>query len=864
MVKSGKSLIIVESPTKIKTLKKFLGAEYIFESSMGHIRDLPEREFGIDVENDFEPKYTVMEAKTDVINKLKKAAKSADTVYLSPDPDREGEAIAWHITQILPKETIFKRVTFNSFTKDAVLKALKNPREIDTALVNAQQARRLLDRIVGYKISPILNRRIQRGKEGFVSAGRVQSVALKLVVDREKEIAAFKPVEYWNLAAILNTNADPRNFRASLHSVDGLRVEKEEVEGKKLYIINSKETADVVLKQMKNQPFRVESLEKKEKKRNPVPPFITSSLQMEASRHFGFSAARTMNIAQSLYEGMDMGNEGAEGLITYMRTDSVRLAPEAIDDARKYILKTYGSDFLPEQPKVYSSKKSAQDAHEAIRPTNLTHPPEAVQPYLNKEQFMLYQLIWRRFLASQMNPAIFDTVSADISCGKDVLLRATGSVIKFQGFLIVYEEKIDEEDKDDESRMLPPLEEGQQLQLIELTSEQAFTRPPPRFTEATLVKELEKSGIGRPATYAAIMNKIQSRDYTVKESGRLKPTELGMVIAALLEANFTQIMNIGFTAEMEDNLELVAENQKDWKLLLRDFWKDFIPVLETAEKEAFVPRIMTDIDCPTCGAKLQKVWFKSKYFYGCSRYPECNYSAPAEEIAFNKEDYAADFNWEQKCPNCTSEMKVRHGRFGAFLGCTKYPECKGIINIPKKGEAVLSHEDMPECPALECPGRMVARKSRFGKTFYSCSTFPECDVIVNDLEDLTTKYPDHPRTAYVKKEKKGRGKTAAATKSKAKPTKKSKETDAKPKKTKIMPPVRVSKELSAIIGAQEMTRAEVLKKLWEYIKTHKLQDENNKRLIKPDSKLAQVFGSSETLDMFKMPAIINKHLEKIT
>lgn len=857
----GKSLIIVESPAKIKTLKKFLGSNYIFESSMGHIRDLPEREFGIDVDNDFEPKYTIMEDKNEVINKLKKAAKDADTVYLSPDPDREGEAIAWHITQILPKGTNYKRVSFNSITKDAVLKALQHPRQIDTALVNAQQARRLLDRIVGYKISPILNRRIQRGKEGFVSAGRVQSVALKLIVDREKEIAAFKPVEYWNLAAILNTNEDPRNFKASLHSVDGLRVEKEAVEGKKLYIINSKESADAVLLRMDKQPYKVESLEKKEKKRNPVPPFITSSLQMEASRHFGFSAARTMNIAQSLYEGVDLGNEGAEGLITYMRTDSVRLAPEALDEARKYILKTYGPEFLPDQPKVYTSKKSAQDAHEAIRPTNLAHPPETVQPYLSKEQFMLYQLIWRRFVASQMNPAIFDTVSADISCGKDIILRATGSVVKFQGFLAVYEEKIDEDDKDEDARMLPPLNEGQLLKLIELSSEQAFTRPPPRYTEATLVKELEKSGIGRPSTYAAIMNKIQSRDYTIKESGRLKPTELGTVIAALLEANFTKIMNIGFTAEMEDSLELVAENHKDWKSLLREFWQDFLPVLETAEKEAFVPRIMTDIDCPTCGAKLQKVWFKSKYFYGCSKYPECTYSAPAEEIAFNKEDYAADFNWEQPCPNCGSEMKVRHGRFGAFLGCTKYPDCKGIVNIPKKGETVIAQEDMPECPALECPGHMVARKSRFGKTFYSCSTFPECDVIVNDLDDLSTKYPDHPRTAYIKKEKKGRAKTSKSTKT-TKTTKAKKTKEAKPKKTKTMPSLHLSKELADIVGSSEMPRAEALKKLWEYIKTHKLQDENNKRLIKPDAKLSKVFGSHEPLDMFKMTAVVNKHFEK--
>ncbi len=457
-------------------------------------------------------------------------------------------------------------------------------------LVNAQQGRRILDRIVGYKISPLLNRRIQRGKERFVSAGRVQSVALKLVVDREKEIQAFKPTEYWNLGAILQTKEDPKHFRSILYSVDNLKVEKEPIEGKKIFLIGNKETADAVLDRMKNQKFRVENVEKKEKKRNPVPPFITSTLQMEASRHFGFSSARTMNIAQGLYEGIEMGNEGTEGLITYMRTDSVRLAPEAIQEARNYIVNQYGKEYLPDQPKTYSSKKTAQDAHEAIRPTNLNHPPEMIQSYLTKEQFLLYQLIWRRFLASQMNPAIYDTVSADISCGESILLRATGSVIKFQGFLIVYEEKVDEEEKSDENRMLPALESGQLLNLIELTSEQSFTRPPPRYSEASLVKELERLGIGRPSTYAAIMNKIQSRDYTIKESGRLKPTELGFVITALLETSFAQIMNIGFTAAMEDNLEEVGENRKDWKALIRDFWKEFSPCLEIAEKEAFVPK----------------------------------------------------------------------------------------------------------------------------------------------------------------------------------------------------------------------------------------------------------------------------------
>jgi DNA topoisomerase-1 len=378
------------------------------------------------------------------------------------------------------------------------------------------------------------------------------------------------------------------------------------------------------------------------------------------------------------------------------------------------------------------------------------------------------------------------------------------------------------------------------------------------------VKELEKSGIGRPSTYSAIMNKIQSRDYTIKESGRLKPTELGTVIAALLENNFQLIMNIGFTAAMEDDLEKVAENQKDWKVLIRDFWKEFSPTLETAEKEAFVPKLMTDVDCPKCGAKLQKIWFKNKYFYGCSRYPDCDFSAPAEEISFKREDYAADFDWDQKCPTCGSDMKVRHGRFGAFLGCTKYPDCKGIVNIPKKGETVVAQGDLPACPALECPGHMVARKSRFGKTFYSCSTFPECDVIVNNLDDLESKYPSHPRTAYVKKAKFGKGKKEA----KAAPAKKTKaaakEKAPKVKKARTMPPVKLSQALADLVGGTEMARTEVTKKVWEYIKTHNLQDAANKRLIRPDAALAKVFGSSEPLDMFKMTAVLTKHMEKIS
>jgi DNA topoisomerase-1 len=863
-----KSLIIVESPAKIKTLQKFLGDEFIFESSIGHIRDLPQKEFGIDLENNFDPTYVTMPGKEEVITKLKKAAKECDTIYLSPDPDREGEAIAWHISQILPANANIKRVSFNAITKEAVLTALKNPREIDYALVNAQQARRLLDRIVGYKISPILNRRIQRGKEGSVSAGRVQSVALKLVVDREKEILIFIPIEYWNLGALFKTSADPKTFKANLHSVDGRKVEKEDKEGKGYFLIGNKETADSVRKRLEEGPYVVQNVERKEKRRNPVPPFITSTLQQEASRHHGFSSARTMSVAQGLYEGIDLGNEGAEGLITYMRTDSVRIEPEALNEARAFILSNYGKEYLPESAKIYATNKAAQDAHEAIRPTSLKHTPESIQPYLTKEQFNLYQLIWRRYLASQMTPAVYDTVSADISAGKGIMLRATGSQIKFQGFLAVYEEKVDETAEDDDSRILPQLEEKQQLNLIELNSEQAFTRPPPRFTEASLVKELEKSGIGRPSTYASIMNKIQSRDYTTKESGRLKPTELGFVIAALLEANFPLIMNIGFTSEMEDSLEQVAENKEDWVQLLRKFWEDFAPVLETATKEAFVPKIATDKICPDCGAPLQKIWSKSKYFYGCTRYPDCSFSSPLEALEFNKAEYAADFDWDQKCPKCSLPMKLRHGRFGAFLGCTNYPECKGIVNIPKLGETILSQENMPPCPAKDCPGHMNIRKSRFGKTFFSCSTFPECDVIVNSLDDLESKYPNHERTAYIKKARPKKGKAAAAekaTKAKAKTTKTkaTKEKVAKekaPAKKRVMPTLKLSKELSGVLNAAEMTRGDVLKKIWDYIRAENLQDPKDKRKILPDAKLAKVFGSTEPTDMFKMPGLLSKHL----
>ena len=563
-----------------------------------------------------------------------------------------------------------------------------------------------------------------------------------------------------------------------------------------------------------------------------------------------------MSIAQGLYEGIDLGSDEREGLITYMRTDSVRVAPEAIQEARKYVKDTYGENYLPNEARKFSTKKTAQDAHEAIRPTNLTHTPESLKEHLTIDQHKLYILIWRRFIATQMMPAVYDTVSADVSTDNGLILRVTGSTLKFPGFLALYEEKEDEEETESETgeNKLPQLEKGQCVEKDSILSDQAFTKPPPRFSEASLVKELEKSGIGRPSTYATIMNKIQSREYTVKESGRLIPTELGKVIAQLLETSFKQIMNVSFTASMEDQLERIAANRKDWLSLIKEFWEEFIPTVEIAEKEAHVPKVLTDIDCPKCGKKVQKIWSRSKYFYGCSGYPDCDYTTSMDEYHFDKKEYAEDFDWEQKCPLCEDDTMLRHGRYGPFLGCKKYPECRGIINIPKKGEEYIPQEDMPNCPAIGCTGKLSAKKSRFGKTFYSCSTFPECNVIVNKLEDLETKYANHERTAYVKKTKAKKGAKKKATKTKS--------TKKKATKPRNMPALKLSPELAELLGQESLARTQVTKEIWAYIKSNNLQDPNNKRLIVPDKALAKVFGSSEPIDMFKMTSVLSKHIIK--
>lgn len=822
-----KFLLVVESPAKIKTLKKFLGKNFSLASSVGHIRDLPKKGFGVDIEHGFEPQYVNLPEKKEVIQKLKKAAKEVDVVYLCPDPDREGEAIAWHIASILPKSTKIKRVTFNSITKNVVLEALKHPRDVNLSLVDAQKARRILDRIVGYTISPILTRKIKRGRKG-TSAGRVQSVALKFVVDREKEIDDFKPVEYWTIKTKLNKK---RPFEATLYSVDGKRIEKEKKEKKDIFLIPNKKVADEITKKLEKSSFVVKKVDKKEKKRNPVPPFITSTLQQEASRHYRFAVSRTMGIAQTLYEGIDI--DGFEGLITYMRTDSVNVAKEAIEDARKFIEKNYGKENLPDKPLYYASKKSAQEAHEAIRPTNMENTPSKVKKYLTTDQYKLYLLIWNRFISSQMKPAIYDTVSLSIEAD-NMILRASGSLLKFKGFLMLYEEREDGEEKEIE-KLLPMLAIGDKLDLIEVIKNQSFTIPPPRFTEASLVKELERSGIGRPSTYAAIMKKIQSREYTIKEKNSLRPTELGKVIARMVEENFPPIMNVGFTAAMEDDLELVAENKRDWRALIKEFWEAFMPMVEKAEKEAQVPRIKTNLKCPKCKSPLLKIWSVDNYFYGCSRYPDCDYTATLESLEFKKEDYSKDFDWEQKCPKCGSDMILKHGRYGPFLGCSKYPDCQGIISIPKKGEEALQPKDRPDCPALGCDGKIVMRRSRYGKIFYSCTNFPECNVIVNDLKSLEPKYDaHHPKTAYEKK-KRGEG-------------------------GKLL--YKLSDELKAIVEQDEATRAEVLKGIWAYIKSHNLQNPENKREIVADDKLKKLFGGKDRIDMMKLAGIIKNHIKK--
>ncbi len=700
----AKKLVIVESPAKARTLEKFLGKEFEVAACGGHVRDLPKKSLGVKIEKDFEPNYQVIKGKEKIIKNLKTAAQKAELVLLAPDPDREGEAIAWHLKFLLEKDGRVKRIEFHEITQEAVTGAVKHPREIDMARVNAQQARRILDRLVGYKISPLLWKKVRKG----LSAGRVQSVAVRLICEREEQIKKFKPEEYWDITAKLSTS-EKVEFTSKLvakgeHPL-GVRPKEK---GK---VISSEAEAKKILKELEGVRYVVSKVAKKEQKRHASPPFITSTLQQEASRKLGFSAKRTMAVAQKLYEGVDIRGEGRIGLITYMRTDSVRIAEEAERSARKYIAELFGKEYLPVQPQRYKKKKQAQDAHEAIRPTAAFRHPEKVKESLKPDELKLYDLIWKRFIACQMKSAVFDQTSVDIAAN-DYLFRATGSVLKFDGFIKVYMESADDEEEGEMGGTIPSLKEGEKLDLLSLSPEQHFTQPPPRYNEASLVKELEQRGIGRPSTYAPILSTVQERGYVEKEGKALKPTEIGMVTNRLLVKHFPRIMDIKFTAHMEDDLDDIVAEKMEWVDALKEFYEPFSKALSEAEvkMEKVKKEVKTKEICPKCGKPL--VIRQGRYgdFLACSGYPKCKFTRnlPEEE--------AKALAGQEKCEKCGKPMTLKHSRYGDFLACSGYPKCKNIKPILKKIGA--------GCP--ECGGELVERRTRHRKVFYGCSNYPKC------------------------------------------------------------------------------------------------------------------------------------------
>lgn len=651
----AKSLIIVESPAKTRTLKAFLGDRFDVRASMGHVRDLPKSKLGVDVEHDFEPSYVTIRERKEVLKDLKSAAEKSDRVYLASDPDREGEAIAWHLAQELKLHAPL-RIEFNEITRQAVQSALETPRGLDENRFNAQQARRVLDRLIGYKLSPLLWKKV----ESRLSAGRVQSVAVRLICDREREVAAFVPVEYWSITAHLTPDEETHAFDAKLIEKAGRKIE-----------LHDQESAHTVLRELDGARYVVADVKKRQQKRNPSPPFITSTLQQEAARKLGFSAKRTMLIAQQLYEGLDLGEDGHVGLITYMRTDSTRVAQEAATEAQAYIKKTYGKEYLPEKPRQYKSAKSAQEAHEAIRPTSVLRTPEAVRTHLGTDQARLYTLIWQRFVASQMASGVLDITIVDVRAG-DYLFRASGSVIHFPGFIVVYTEGRDDAREEDDRQALPALTAQQMLTLLSLLPRQHFTEPPPRYSEATLVRALEEKGIGRPSTYANIISTIQERYVTLEEK-RFKPTDLGFKVTDLLVKYFPDVLDVEFTAGVEDRLDGIEEGDQDWVRVIREFYGPFDEKLaiatEQAERTKAEPVFTEDI-CPLCGRK----------------------------------------------------MVLRQGRFGPFLGCSGYPQCTKILPAPEQKLNLI-------CPRTECAGEVIQKRSKKGKVFYGCSEYPKCDFV---------------------------------------------------------------------------------------------------------------------------------------
>ncbi len=699
--KAGGSLVIVESPTKARTIGRYLGRGYSVKATVGHIRDLPKRQLGVDVDNGFEPKYVVIKGKAKTLTEIKKAAKTAAVVYLATDPDREGEAIAWHVAEEMKTDAVIHRVLFHEITKESVREAMADPGTIDDRKVKAQQARRVLDRLVGYKASPLLWKSIKTG----LSAGRVQTVALRLLVERERAIRAFKPEEYWSIEALCAQG--DTTFEASLHKIDG----------HKPHLANEAE-AQVVVDAVKDQPFIVSAVQHKRRRKRPAPPFTTSTLQQEAAKKLSFSSRRTMRAAQDLYEGIDVG-DGPSGLITYMRTDSVRVAESAIESVREYIRDQYGDRYLPESPNVYRSKKGSrvQDAHEAIRPTDVRQHPDSLKGHLEKDQLKLYTLIWQRFMACQMPPAEYDMTIVDFELGK-YLFRATGSVMRFDGYHRVYMEGHEKEEGRtmDDLAAIPELEPGNQVDLRELNANQHFTQPPPRYSEASLVKELEKAGIGRPSTYSSIISTLTARDYVRLEQRRFFPTELGETVEKVMVSRFPEIFNVEFTSEMESELDRVEDGELEWQKVLENFYGPFMKALDAVDINKLVMEThgLQDLakeKCLECGSPLEVRSGRFGPFIACSRYPDdCKHTRPI------KKDKVPDKPTDEVCHLCNSPMVIKTGRFGEFLACSTYPKCKGTRSIPIGVKC-------PQC----IEGGLVPRRTKRGRTFYGCGRYPDCD-----------------------------------------------------------------------------------------------------------------------------------------
>jgi len=754
---AAKNLVIVESPAKAKTLGKYLGRDFQVKASVGHVVDLPKSKLGVDVKKDFAPDFHVIQTKRKVIDDLKKAAKGKEHIYLASDPDREGEAIAWHIADQLAKNhKRMHRVLINEITKKAVQDAIANPMELDRNKFDAQVARRVLDRLVGYQISPLLWKKVRRG----LSAGRVQSVAVRLVCEREREIRAFESVEYWSLTALLEGRLLP-SFKARLVQWQG-----QKVDNKKFRLENEQHVQGIV-KSLQDASWVIAEVEKKERRRYPTAPFVTSKLQQEAARKLGFQPRRTMQLAQQLYEGVELGNEGSVGLITYMRTDSTRVSNDALAAVRQHIQAQYGNDYVPGKPNTFRSKKGAQDAHEAIRPTSLEYSPERVRRYLRRDLFQLYSLIWDRFVASQMVPAVYDQTSFEIPV-QEALFRATGQQIKFDGFMKVYIEGRDEraqqvdgadDDNDDEppdlGGVLPDLQKGDALNLLSMDPRQHFTQPPPRYTQASLIKELDEKGIGRPSTYAAIISNILDREYVLQNEGRsLAPTDLGFLVTDLLVESFPDILNVEFTAGMEDELDKIEEGKEKWTKAMKRFYTPFSRDLKKAEKEMRdVKRqeVPTEIDCDKCGAKMVIKWGRNGEFLACPQYPECKNTKNFTRSETGAVEIASEEEVNETCGECGRPMLLRWGKFGKFLGCSGYPECKNIQPLEKPVDLGIK---CPECKE----GNIKERKSRWGKVFYGCDKYPECKFASWD-KPMPTPCPDCDSPILVEKVTKRAGRT---------------------------------------------------------------------------------------------------------